>query len=52
MFILIIFLYSNSFIGVVTETQEDKWLSVSVDLIYHLIMVRLPKENGFKILEK
>ncbi|MCX6174715.1 MAG: hypothetical protein NTZ27_08205 [Ignavibacteriales bacterium] len=52
MFILRIFLYSNSVIGVVTGTQEDKWLAVSVDLIHRSIMVRLPKESGFKILEK
>lgn len=39
-------------IGVVIETQEDKWLSVSVDLIHRSIMVRLPKESGIKILDK
>lgn len=39
-------------IGVVTGTQEDKWLSVSVDLIHRSVMVRLPKESGIKILEK
>ena len=39
-------------IGVVTGTQEDKWLAVSVDLIHRSIMVRLPKESAIKILEK
>jgi len=39
-------------IGVVTGTQEDKWLAVSVDLIHRSIMVRLPKESNIKILEK
>ena len=39
-------------IGVVTGTQEDKWLAVSVELIHRSIIVRLPKESGIKILEK
>jgi len=38
-------------IGVVIETQEDKWLAVSVDLIHRSIMVRIPKESDIKILE-
>jgi transcription antitermination factor NusG len=36
-------------IGVVTETQEDKWLAVSVDLIHRSIIVRLPKESGIQV---
>ena len=39
-------------IGVITGTQEDKWLAVSVELIHRSIIVRLPKESGIKILEK
>jgi transcriptional antiterminator RfaH len=38
-------------IGVVTGQQEDKWLAVSVDLINCSVMVRLPQESGFKILD-
>ncbi len=36
-------------IGVVTGTQEDKWLAVSVDLIHRSIMVRLPKDSGIRV---
>jgi len=31
-------------IGVVTGSQEEKWLAVSIDLLRCSVMVRLPKE--------
>ena len=37
-------------IGVVIETQEDKWLAVNVELIHRSVLVRLPKESAYKIL--
>ncbi len=37
-------------IGVVTNIQEDKWLSVSVELLRCSIMVRLTKESILKFL--
>jgi len=37
-------------IGVVTSTQEDKWLSVSVELLRCSVMVRLTKESVIKFL--
>jgi len=36
-------------IGVVTGTQEDKWLAVSIDLIHRSVIVRLPKESGIQV---
>lgn len=41
----------SGIIGVVKETQEDKWLAVSVDLINCSVIVRLPKESIIKILD-
>ncbi len=35
-------------IGVVTGAQEDKWLSVSIDLLRCSVKVRLPKESVLK----
>ncbi|MCX6169069.1 MAG: UpxY family transcription antiterminator [Ignavibacteriales bacterium] len=37
-------------IGVVTSTQEDKWLAVSVELLRCSVMVRLPNESVLKFL--
>lgn len=39
-------------VGVVTGSQEDKWLAVSVELLRCSVMVKLPKESVIKSLEK
>lgn len=38
-------------VGVVTGSQEDKWLAVSIDLLKRSVMVRLPQESVVKVLE-
>lgn len=39
-------------IGIVTGSQEEKWLAVSVDLLRCSVMVKLPKESVIKFIEK
>ncbi len=39
-------------VGVVMETQEDKWFAVSIELLRRSVMVRLPQECVVKVLEK
>ena len=38
-------------VGVVQETNKEKWLAVSIELVQRSILVRLPKESVLKFLE-
>ena len=42
----------SNVIGVVTGSQEDRWLAVSIELLNRSVLVRLPQESVIKFLEK
>ena len=42
----------SNVVGVVTGSQEDRWLAVSIELLNRSVLVRLPQESVIKFLEK
>jgi transcription antitermination factor NusG len=41
----------SDIIGIVIEKQEDKWLAVNIDLIQRSVMVRLPLQSSYQIID-